>query len=140
MRTKLILAALVTAVTAAPSFAADTVAAPNSNVCLMHRYVDGWGVRDGHSLIVNDKFGRKYLVGLAGVCEDINFAFGAGFRSIGGNFPGSCIDRGDRLILRGGGVNFPHSTCWVTKVQYYTKQMEDADKLAKASHQPLNAY
>jgi hypothetical protein len=141
MKTKLILAALVLAVSTAPAFAADTGNSnANSNVCLMHRDVDGWGARDDHSMVVNDRFGRKYLVNLAGVCDDIDFAFGAGFRSLGGNFPGSCVERGDHLILRGGGVSFPHSTCWVTKVQPYTQQMQDADKVARANHQKLTAY
>jgi hypothetical protein len=133
MKTKLILAALLLAATAVPSFAADSV-------CLYHRDVDGWGARDDHSMIVSDRFGRRYLVSLAGVCSDIHWAFGAGFRSPGGNFPGSCVDRGDQLIVRGGGVTFPHSTCWVTKVQRYTPEMQEADKVAKSNHQPLNAY
>ena len=134
MRIKFVLAAFVLA--AAPAFAADT----NTHPCLMHRDVDGWGARDNHSMVVNDRFGRKYLVSLAGLCGDINFAFGAGFRSVGGNFPGSCVERGDNVILRGGGATFPHVTCWVTKVQPYTPEMQQADKLAKANHEKLNAY
>ena len=137
MKTKLILAALLLATTTAPSLAADSA---TDSVCLYHRDVDGWGARDDHSMIVNDRFGRKFLVSLAGVCSDIQWAFGAGFRSVGGNFPGSCVERGDHVIMRGGGVNFPHSTCWVTKVQRYTPEMQEADKMAKANHQPLNAY
>lgn len=133
MKTKMILAALVLAASATPAFAAD-------NVCLMHRDVDGWGARDDHSMVVNDRFGRKYLVSLAGVCSDLNWAFGAGFRSLGGNFPGSCVERGDHVIMRGGGATFPHSTCWVTKVQPYTPDMQAADRAARANHQPLNAY
>jgi len=142
MKTKYILAALVTAITAAPAFAADTAPAPtaNKNVCLMHRDIDGWGSRDDHSMVVDDRFGRKYLVSLAGVCSDIDWAMGAGFRSVGGNFPGSCVERGDHVILRGGSMAFPHSTCWVTKVQPYTPEMQLADKTAKANRQPLNAY
>ena len=65
---------------------------------------------------------------------------GAGFRSIGGNFPGSCVERGDHLIMRGVGVTFPDSTCWVTKVQPYTPEMQQTDKVAREAHQPLNAY
>ena len=142
MRTKLILAALVMAVSAAPALAADnsTGGAPDNVPCLMHRDVDGWGARDDHSMIVNDRFGRKYLVSLGGLCNDVNWAFGAGFRSLGGNFPGSCVERGDYVILRGGGVSFNHSTCWVTKVQLYTPDMQQADKAARENHQPLNSY
>ena len=144
MKSKFILAVLAMAATTTPAFAADAAGPADAShpydICLRHRDVDGWGARDDHSMVVNDRFGRKYLVSLAGVCSDVNWAFGAGFRSVGGNFPGSCVERGDHLILRGGGVSFPHSTCWVTKVQPYTPDMQQADKLAKENHQPLNAY
>ena len=141
MKSKFILAALAMSVVAVPALAEDAAGAPHPyDICLKHRDVDGWGARDNHSMVVNDRFGRKFLVSLAGVCSDVNWAFGAGFRSIGGNFPGSCVERGDHLILRGGGVTFPHSTCWVTKVQNYTPEMQQADKLARENHQPLNAY
>jgi hypothetical protein len=134
MKIKLVLAGLLLTATAAPAFAAG----PNENVCLRYNQVDGWGARDKHSMIVDDRFGRKYLVKLAGLCDDLNFAFGAGFRPLGG--AGFCVDRGDRVVMRGGGVTFPHSTCWVSKVQIYTPEMREADKAARESHQPLNAY
>ena len=134
MKIKLILAGLLLAAAATPAFAAG----PNDNVCLRYNQVDGWGARDKHSMVVNDRFGRKYLVTLGGLCDDLNFAFGAGFRPLGG--AGFCVDRGDRVVMRGGGVTFPHSTCWVAKVQLYTPEMRDADKVAREAHQPLNAY
>jgi len=127
---KYLMAALLLAAVAAPAFASD-------DACLMRRYVDGWGARDEHSMIVNDRFGRKYLVKLAGVCGDLDFAFRAGFRSFGG--PSMCIERGDHVVMRGGGA-FPHSTCWVTKVMRYTPDMEHADRAARAEHKPLDAY
>jgi hypothetical protein len=142
MKTKLFLTALLLI---SPAFAADAPAdaakPANTSVCLRHSDVDGWGARDRKSMIVNDRFGKKFLVSLSGLCDDINYAFGAGFRPIGGgpNF-GTCVDRGDRLVMRGGGVTPGNNTCWVTKVQPYTKDMEAADKLARENKQPLQAY
>ena len=140
MKTKIILAAMtVMAALAVPAAAADPATA---NVCLRHGDVDGWGARDNHSMVVNDRFGRKYLVSLAGICSDLNWAFGAGFRGLGHfNMAGSCVDRGDHLVLAGGGVNrMDNNSCWVTKVQLYTKDMQAADKLARESKQPLATY
>jgi hypothetical protein len=93
-------------------------------------------------MVVNDRFGRKYLVTLNGLCSDLNFAFGAGFRGPGHfGVPGSCVDRGDRVVMGGGGVGpVANNTCWVSKVQLYTKDMQAADKLARETKQPLAAY
>lgn len=135
MRIKLFLAALVLAAAAAPAYAADNY------VCLRNHDVDGWGARDKHSMVVNDRFGRKYLLTLNGICDDLNFAFGMGIRSLGGMNMGTCVERGDRIVMRGGGVGpVANNTCWVQKVQLYTKDMEQADRLAKQNRQPLNAY
>jgi hypothetical protein len=134
MKIKLFLAALVLTAAAAPAYAA-------SSVCLRHSEVDGWGARDKHSMVVNDRFGRKYLVTLNGLCDDLNYSFGMGFRALGGMNVGTCVERGDRIVMRGGGASMVgNDTCWVQKVQPYTKDMEQADKLAKQNHQPLNAY
>lgn len=135
MRIKLFLAALVLAAAVAPAYAA------NNTVCLRHSDVDGWGARDRHSMVVNDRFGRKYLVSLSGLCDDLNYSFGMGFRALGGMNIGTCVERGDRIVMRGGGASMVgNDTCWVQKVQPYTKDMEQADKLAKQNRQPLNTY
>lgn len=134
MKTKLALAVLVLAGTAAPAFAGD-------NVCLRHDDVDGWGARSDKSVVVNDRFGRKYLVSLAGLCKDLNWAFGMGFRPLGGVAGANCVDRGDRLIMRGGGVSAAGSgSCWVTRVQLYTPDMAKADKAARENKQPLPVF
>ena len=140
MKTILTLAALLMATTpvlaedAAPSSAAP---AAKPYICLRHADVDGWGTRDKHSMVVSDRFGRKYLVGLNGLCDDLNFSMGAGFRPLGsGAWP--CVDRGDRIVMSGAITRT--STCWVNKVQFYTKDMEAADKLARENKQPLAAY
>jgi hypothetical protein len=132
MKIKFVLAGLLLAAAAAPAFAAGS----GSNVCLHYDRVDGWGARDKHSMIVDDSFGRKYLVSLGGICDDLRFSLGAGFKPLGG--AGICVDRGDRVVMTGSPLR--HSTCWVTKVQHYTPEMQQADKVAREAHQPLTAY
>ena len=134
MKITLALAGLLLTASAAPVFAAEA----GGNVCLRYNEVDGWDARDNHSMIADDRFGRKYLVSLAGACSDLDFALGVGFRPQGGGF---CVDRGDRVVTRGGGLTPQHSiSCWVKKVQLYTPEMQQADKMARESHQPLTAY
>jgi hypothetical protein len=137
MKTILSLAALAL-VLVAPAVADETAPAKPAPVCLRQGDVDGWGTRDKHSMVVNDRFGRKYLVSLSGLCDDLNFAFGAGFHTFGGWL--TCVDRGDRVVMRGGGVSSIPGTCWVNKVQLYTKDMQAADKLARENKQPLATY
>ena len=140
MNTKLATAALLIAVTAGPALAADNHDAGHSNygVCLYRHEIDGWGDRDDHSMVVNDRFGRKYLLSLAGLCSDLRFSLAAGVKPFGGGDP--CVSRGDHIVMRGGGTGRMPSACWVTKVQPYTKEMQDADRAARAEHKPLPAY
>lgn len=144
MKAKLFLAALAASVVAVPAATTVSAAAAPNEVCLRHMDVDGWGTRDNHSVVVNDRWGKKYLLGLAGACSDINWAFAVGFRSIGGNIiPGSCVERGDHVIMRGGGLtamDSRNSACWVNKVQLYTPEMQRADHEAHENHQPLPVY
>jgi Family of unknown function (DUF6491) len=124
-------AAVLMFLVAAPAFAAN-------DVCLYRHDVDGWGARSDHSMIINDRFGRKYLVNLAGICSDLNFSFGAGIRPIGG-FGGPCVERGDHVITRGPGSTHT-DVCWITKIRPYTKDMEVADRHAREEHQPPPAF
>ncbi|HEY0281584.1 MAG TPA: DUF6491 family protein [Rhizomicrobium sp.] len=132
MKTVLFAATLLLAAVAAPAFAAD-------NSCLIHRYIDGWGAHGDHAMIVNDTFGRKYLLSLAGYCSDLDFSMAVGIRSPigGGNF---CVGRGDRIVMRGGGAMARNDTCWVTKVERYTPEMEKAYRaqLEAKKNKPAN--
>jgi hypothetical protein len=127
MKTVLFAAALFLAA------AVPVVAAPASttdDACLMHRYVDGWGSHGDHAMIVNDRFGRKYLLSLAGYCSDLDFSMAVGIRSpVGGGY--SCVERGDKIVMRGGGVMSGPSACWITKIERYTPEMEKAYKEAQ---------
>jgi hypothetical protein len=125
MKTVLIATALLLAA-AAPAAAVTPASA--ADVCLMHRDVDGWGAHGDHAMIVNDRFGRKYLVSLAGLCSDLDFSFGVGIRSPAGMTFG-CVERGDRIVMRGGGAD-GMDTCWIAKIERYTPEMEKAYKAA----------
>ncbi|MDE2181724.1 MAG: hypothetical protein KGJ78_01745 [Alphaproteobacteria bacterium] len=124
MKTKFLTAALLLAAMAAPAFAAN-------QTCLQRNQIDGWGARDDHSMIVNDIFGKKYLLTLAGLCSDINFSMGVGIRSLGPTNGTSCVDRGDHIVMRGVGVMPHNDTCWIQKIEPYTPAMEKADKAAR---------
>ena len=130
MKTTIIAAALLMAASAAPALASDT--------CLMKHDVDGWGVRNEHTLIVNDRFARKYLVSVAGWCQDLNFSMGIGIQSVGGG--NSCVDRGDRIVMRGGGAMDHNAICTITKIERYTPEMEKAykDALEAKKHEHVD--
>jgi hypothetical protein len=139
MNTKLIASALLLAATAVPAFADDAAPAPANNyVCLQRSLIDGWGSRDDHSMIVDDRFGRKFLLTLSGLCSDLKFSFAAGVHGFGGG--GMCVERGDHIVMRGGGAPTIQDTCWVSKVQRYTQEMAAADRVAREAHQPLATY
>jgi hypothetical protein len=120
MKTVFLAAALLLAAAVTPAFAAG-------NTCLIREDIDGWGAHGDHAVIINDKFGRKYLLSLAGYCADLNYSFAVGIRSLdsGGL---SCVERGDRIVMRGGGAMGHNDSCWVTKVERYTPEMETAYK------------
>jgi hypothetical protein len=121
MKTLLFAATLFLAAAAMPASATD-------NACLMHSYIDGWGTRGDHELVVNDRFGRKYLLTLAGYCADLDYSMAVGIRALGGG--DFCVERGDRIVMRGGGAMGHNDSCWVTKIERYTPEMEKAYKAA----------
>lgn len=121
----------MTAVTmAAPGIAANP--APAKTVCLQRHDIDGWGARDDHSIVVNDRFGKKYLLSLAGLCRDFDFSLGVTFPSRTGNGM-TCLERGDRVAAHMLGEP-PHgpASCWIAKIEAYTPEMEKAYREAKA--------
>lgn len=134
MKTLLFSAALL--LTAAVPACAETTAPATDNACLMHHDIDGWGAHGDHAMIVNDRFGRKYLVSLAGLCNDLDFAMGVGLRSPGGMGGDFCVEKGDKVVMRGGGVMPGPSACWVTKVERYTPDMEKAYRASLEAQHP----
>ncbi len=124
MKIKLIAAAVTLAAMSAPALADGN--SHDNGVCLMRRDIDGWGAHGDKAVVINDKFGRKYLLSLAGLCSDLNWAFGVGVQGFGG--ASTCVDRGDHIVMRGGGTIGHNNACWVTKVERYTPEMEKAYK------------
>jgi hypothetical protein len=119
MKTVLFAATLFLAAAAAPALASD--------VCLMRHDVDRWSTRDNQSMVVDDRYGRKYLLSLTGMCSDLNFSFDMAIHPPTG-MGDVCVDRGDRIVMRGGGA-LPHNdSCWITKVERYTPEMQAAYK------------
>src|SRR6185295_11342721 len=107
-------------------------AAPDysGKVCLRVGEIYNWTARDRKSVIVQDNFHRKYLVGLLGYCPNLSFR-----ETIAIDSPGStrlsCLSPGDNLITREVGTG--HQRCPVKDVSYYTPEMEKADKDAAAA-------
>ena len=101
------------------------------DVCLERHNIDGWGSRDGHSLVVNDRFGKKYLLTVVGWCNDLDFSLGVSFPSRFGN-AFTCLERGDRVVAHDAGErpSMPTS-CTIAKIEAYTPEMEKAYRAAK---------
>lgn len=118
---------LFTAIVAAVGIAGAAVA---KEPCLQRDMIDGWGARDSHTLVVSDRFRKKYLLTVNGWCQDIDFSLGISFHGHGNSM--SCLARGDRIVPHGGGVvRSPGARCIITKIEYYTPEMEAAYKKAK---------
>jgi hypothetical protein len=106
-------------------------AASARDVCVERQNIDGWGARDAHSLVVNDRFGKKYLLTVAGWCQDFDFSFGISFHGFGGN-EFTCLERGDTIVPHGGGaMGLRGARCSITGIEAYTPQMEKAYREAK---------
>jgi hypothetical protein len=111
--------------------------------CLRMDLIDGWGTHDAHAVVINDRFGRRYLVSVTGWCRDIEYGFGLSVHNFG-DMPMSCVERGDWVVSHGGGVDHvPGVRCFITKVEPYTPEMEkafreqkDAARKAKAAPPP----
>jgi hypothetical protein len=101
--------------------------------CLQMNMIDGWGAHDAHSVVVNDRYGKKYLLTLDGWCQDVDFAFGLSVHSFGGNDL-SCVSRGDWVVPHGGAaMPAPGARCYISKIEPYTLEMEKAYREAKAA-------
>lgn len=129
MKTKyLLLAGAVALFCAGPA-----VAAPpdySGKVCLRVGEIYSWSARDRKSIVVEDNFHRKYLVGLLGYCPNLDFRETLGVRSPGSSRL-SCLSRGDDLVTHEFGTGPQH--CPVADISYYTPEMEKADKDAAAA-------
>lgn len=87
-------------------------------------------VPGNRSLIVTDTFRKKYKVSFMGICRDIQFNLGLGFKAFA---PGrlSCLSRGDYVISHSTGSIADR--CPIQKIEAYTPQMERSDAEAAAA-------
>lgn len=118
-------AALAFLVTAMPALAQP----PAHDDCLRVGQVDDFQpARDNRSLIVTDRLRHKYKVSLLGVCIDLKWKVGLGFRAKGAVGGLQCLSPGDEVITgRGDG-----GRCTIRKIEPYTPAMEKADAAAAA--------
>jgi len=46
------------------------------------------------------------------------------------------VERGDKIVMRGGGAMSGPSACWITKIERYTPDMEKAYQAALEAKKP----
>jgi hypothetical protein len=111
------------------SVAAPALAAPADPPCLQVGQVyDFKPVPGNRSLIVIDRLRHKYKVNFMGVCSDLQFNLGLGFKSFGtGRL--SCLTKGDYVISHDPARPMNH--CIIQNIQPYTAAMERADAAAR---------
>jgi hypothetical protein len=113
---------------AAPALAQP--ATPSAACLQIGQVYDFKPVPGNRSLIVTDRFRRKYKLTFMGVCRDLQFNLGLAFKSFGtGQL--SCIARGDQVISRQAVGMADH--CIINKIEAYTPAMEQADAAAAAA-------
>lgn len=134
MKKLFVIPAIVCTALGGVAFAADapkSSAPPEKIICLQRNQIDGWGARDNHSLVVNDIYGKKYLLTLSGWCQDFDVSMGISFHSVIGN-PAMCLARGDYVVPHGGAaLPSPGTRCMITGIERYTPEMEKAYHEAK---------
>jgi hypothetical protein len=104
---------------------------PDTPACLQPRNLyDFIPVSGNRSLIVIDRARQRYRLNFNGICQNLQFHLGVGFKThgVGGL---SCVAKGDSVIVRDVVTPAP---CIIKDVQYQTAEMDkaDADAAAKA--------
>lgn len=117
MKTKLLLAAGLTALLAAPALAQE-------QSCLRVSQIWNWQALDNQTLIVENLNHEKFRVELMGYCPELAFKERVGFKSIGGTEL-SCLTPGDQVLIHDRAVGGP---CPIRRIESYTPEMEKADK------------
>ena len=98
--------------------------------CLQFGWIYSWKAITDKILMVEDYEHRKYRLSLIGTCYDLGYYQKLGFKSRGA-LSISCIQPGDEVIQRDYGFA-PGGRCAVTHIDYYTPEMEAADRAAAA--------
>jgi len=137
--TRILLIALLMGTTA-PAFAQSSQPyppkpIPNEPACLRPiNLYDFKPVPGNRSLVVIDQSRQRYRVNFMGICYNLQYHLGVGFKSRGaGNL--SCITKGDEVIVRDAVTPAP---CIIKDVQYQTVALDQADAAAAAAAKAKN--
>ena len=103
---------------------------PNEPACLRPRNLYDFKIVPGNrSLVVIDLARQRYRLNFVGVCTNLQYHLGIGFKTHGtGGL--SCVSRGDEVVLRDEVTPAP---CIIRDVQYQTEAMDRADLEAAAA-------
>jgi hypothetical protein len=124
---KLLLTGVLMTLLAGPAVSVESgeEAAPNSEYrCAWGRYIDNFKLVDDKTAILTQGVSRKYQVTFLNSCRDLRFV-----ERVGIDATGSCLEKGDALIVRGaGGIK---TRCVITDIVSLPK--EEKDKASESS-------
>jgi hypothetical protein len=126
-----LLVGLAAGLLAVCALAPAPVAAAEKPCLQIGQVYDFTPVPGNRSLIVTDRLRKKYKLTFTGICSDLQYNMGLGFKSFGtGRL--SCLTRGDYVISHDPARPLNH--CVIQKIEAYTPQMQKADAAARAAH------
>jgi hypothetical protein len=123
-----VIAALLLA--AVPAFAQTPAPAPSEPICLRQGYIYDFKLVPGNrSLVVIDRARKRYRLNFIGVCSNLQYHLGLGFKTHGvGTL--SCVSKGDQVVMRDVvGPNW----CMIKDIQAQTPELDTADAAAAAA-------
>jgi len=103
--------------------------APAEPPCLRQGYIyDFQNVPGNRSLVVIDRARKRYRLNFMGVCYNLQYHLGLGFKTHGvGTL--SCVAKGDSVVMRDAvGPNW----CVIKDIQYQTPALDQSDAAAAA--------
>jgi len=115
---------------AAPAMAQTPAPAPSEPPCLRQGYIyDFQNVPGNRSLVVIDRARKRYRLNFMGVCYNLQYHLGLGFKTHGvGTL--SCVAKGDSVVMRDAvGPNW----CVIKDIQYQTPALDQSDAAAAAA-------
>lgn len=93
------------------------------DACLRANQIDGFNALPGNqSLVVTDRFKKKFKISFFGQCEDLDWNLTLGFKTASTL---SCVSRGDQVLSKR--VVGPLDRCRIQTVEPYTAAMQKAD-------------
>jgi len=112
----------------AAAFAALAPTTANADrPCLQYGWIYNWKAISDKTLMVEDYHHRKFRLSMIGMCNNLQFHEALQFKSRGA-LSLSCLQPGDEVISRDFGIG--PSRCAITRIEYYTPEMEQADRAA----------